>query len=287
MGLKYLLDRDKVYESWLNPILNGGTNQGSNIQAPGTFNPVGPYQSPADFTSVQQQPCADMIEKPFWLNNDDESLVMNGDTLSIGSYFLNGVPLSSWSANFGSGAAFSAKQTMQNWYYLDALTQHLFPDGIKAYINKREVLEYNITDLTIIKMVPHSNAIGLNLYIKFTLNEEEIWGKFENIGTAMNLKPVFICEEILRFNQETQIKVIGKLWNMLANWFKIKSGIYKCVIKELLVYSELGQLKKLSDGNIIEVLNSDDTKIKIKYDNTTYFIKKPTYYWFNWYFVKN
>jgi len=290
MSFKYLKSRDKVFESWFNPILSGNTNQGSNILPPGSYNPTStPFgQEPGGIGmgSVNFHCTNDMIEKPAWLDNDEDTVVRNGDILSIGSFFLNGVPLSSWSANFGSQVGFHQSQTMRNWVYLDTLTKQLFPDGIKAYLSQEDSVDYSITKLTIIRLVPNANAIGLNAYIKFNLNEIEIWGKFENIG--IDIKPKFICGDITmdQLPIESKIKIEGKLWNTMTNWFKAKTGVYKCIAKDVLVYSELGQLKRLSEGNAIEVLNSDDNKIKIKFDNTVYFIKKPTYFWFNWYFEK-
>lgn len=286
MAMKYLKSKDKVLESWFNPVLSGNTNQGANILPPGAF-PVGsPYAvEPGGFTQVQQQPCGDMIEKPYWLDNDDENLVMNGDILSIGSFFLNGVPLSSWSANFGSQGSYRQRQTIKNWHHLDALTQQLFPNGIAAFLNKDVIEDISISKLSIVRLVPHSNAIGLNAYVRFFVNDIEIWGKYENIG--VDAKPRFVCGD-LSFDQlpiENKMKITGRLWNTMSQWFQAKPGIYKCMAKEVLVYSELGQLKKLSEGNVIEVLHSDENRIKLKYDDTNYFVKKPTYYWFNWYWT--
>lgn len=290
MAFKYLKSKDRVLESWFNPVLTGATNQGSNILPPGSFNPGSPFsQEPGGFTGLQQQPCSDMIEKPAWLDNGDASTMRNGDILSIGSFFLNGVPLSSWSANFGGQGSLTQKNVMKNWHYMDELTKRLFPDGVKAFINRNETTEHVISQLAILRLVPHSNAIGLNAYIRFNLDETEteIWAKFENVG--IDIKPRFVCGD-LNFEQmsiEQKIKITGRLWNTLSAWFKAKTGIYKCLAKEVLIYSELGQLKRVSEGNVIEVLHADENRIKIKYDDTNYFIKRPTYYWFNWYFEKH
>ena len=280
MEFKKLLNKDKVYESWLNPILNGDTN---NILPPGSFNP---YSNENESPGITLDNCVDMIEKPNWLLSDteDASIVKHGDVLSIGSYFINGVPLSAWSSNFGSSLAFNKKRMMMNWQYIDALSAQLFPNGIAAYINKTNDIEININKLTILKLIPHSNAIGLNIYIKFMLNDIEIFGKFENVG--IDITPKFICEEIKDFNKENTIKITGRLWNILLNWFKIKPGIYTCIAKDILIYNELGQLKKISSGNIIEVISSSEDKIKIRFNDINYIIKKPIYYWFNWYFKK-
>jgi hypothetical protein len=288
MAFKYLKNKDKVLESWFNPVLSGGTNQGSNILPPGSFASGSPFAiEPGGNGQVTQPPCSDWIEKPAWLDNNDDSLVRNGDTLSIGAFYLNGVPLTSWSANFGGQGGYQQRQTMKNFHYLDTLTKQLFPSGIKAFLGQDDTENLKISNLYIIRLVPHSNAIGLNAYIRFNLNDTEIWAKFENIG--VDAKPKFVCGDINmeQLSIETRIKTIGKLWNTISQWFQAKTGIYKCLAKEVLIYSELGQLKRITEGNVIEVLHADENKIKIKYDDTTYFVKRPTYYWFNWYFQKH
>lgn len=268
--MKYLSSKDKVFE-FFNPVLDG------NFMSP-------PSNPP-------QQRCQnEMPEVPLWLNSDVEEndvTVMQGDPSSIGTFFLNGVPLSSWSAQRGGSlVGYNQKQTYQNWYYVQALTKHLFPDGINAYINKTNTTELKITNVTIVKMIPLNIGIGFNIHVKFNINDNdtEIWGKFEKVG--IDIKPKFICQEIENFSIEHKIKTIGKLWNIITEWFKIKPGIYKCNMKNVLVFTELGQLKNIEQNNIIEVIFSDDEKIRIKLDNKKYIIKKPTYYWFNWYFEK-
>lgn len=287
MAMKFLRDRDKVFENWLNPVLSGTTiyNQGGAILPPGSVKQTNlAYNEPLP-PSITGQPCGNNIEQPAWLSNTDDTLVMNGDVLSIGAYYLNGVPLSSWSAQVGgSQAAYQKKNMMQNWYYMNALTQFLFPKGLKSFLNKDAIQSYEISKLTIMEMTPCNNGIGLNIFVRFMLNDAEIWGKF--LGVGIELKPKFLCQEIENLSVENKIKITGKLWNFIAAWFKAEPGIYKCRAKEVLVFSELGQLKKISEGSVVEVLQSDDDRIKLRYNDITYFVKKPTYYWFNWYFEK-
>lgn len=278
--MNYLKSRDKVYENWLNPILNGACT--NNVLPPGSVSQDLGTNSPASLS--MKAPCEDMIEKPFWLDNEDPKLVRNGDVLSIGRYYINGVPLTQWSAIGGSYVAYQQQQNLNNWYYTDAVMKKMFPNGIKAYLNKDDHTEYKITELVILKMNPINTGIGLNIYLKFKLDENEIWAKIENVGVS--IKPKVVCEEIEKLKIEDQIKITGKLYNIVFNWFKAKTGIYKCVAKEVLVYTEVGQLFKITEGSVIEVIHSDESRIKIKHNNTNYIIKKPTYFWFNWYFEK-
>ena len=134
-------------------------------------------------------------------------------------------------------------------------------------------------------MVSISSSIQRNKnFYRFKLNDDELWGKFENVG--VNLKPTFICEEINDIDIENKIRITGKIWNTLINWFKVKTGIYQMQAKNIFVFTELGQLKQISEGDVIEVLHSDENRIKIKHKEIIYLIKQPVYYWFNWYFIK-
>lgn len=268
--MKYLCNRNQVFE-FFNPVLDGSTISG----------PANP---------IQYNDCQSMIEVPDWLNPDidpeADRTIIQGDVTSIGTFYLNGVPLSSWSAQKGgSFYGYDKKHSLQQWYYVNALAKHLFPDGIQAYISSiNNVEEIEISKVSILKMIPLNIGIGFNMYIKFNIGEVEIFGKFEKIG--IDLKPKFICSEIDKLNIEERIKITGKLWNTILDWFKVKPGIYKCNMKDVMVYTELGQLKNINQNNIIEVIFSDQDKIKFKLENITYIIKKPTYYWFNWYFEK-
>jgi hypothetical protein len=283
--MKFLLTKEKVFENWLNPILSGGTN--NNIQYPGTF-PLPPgLQNP---THVAPPTANDMIERPSWLNyegnpaDDTQVLKSGGDILSLGRFYINGVPLSSWSAIGGSSVASANAQHINNWYYMDAIMKKTFPNGMKAYLNKNEIAEYNISEVVIQKMKPTSTGVGLNMYLKFKFNDTELWAKYENIGVYE--KPKFLCEEIHNLKIEDQIKVTGKLNNIIFEWFKAKTGIYKCLAKEVVVLNEKGYYDTITEGNIVEVLHSDKDKIKIKANENIYYVKKPTYFWFNWYFEK-
>lgn len=281
--MKYLLSKEKILENWLNPFLTGATNQ--NIQYPGSFPLPAGLENPTHIPP----PSMDMIEKPQWLDpnytaGDDDGKPMKGDILSLGRFYINGVPLSQWSSMGGSQTAFHKNNQINNWYYMDAVMKKTFPNGIHASLNKNEIAEYNISEVVIQKMKPTATGVGLNMYVKFKFNENELWGKYENIG--ISTQPKFVCEQIEKLQIEDQIKVKGKLTNIIYEWFKAKTGVYKCLAKEVLVLNAKGEYDKILEGSIVEVLHSDKDEIKLKTNNTIYSVKKPTYYWFNWYFEK-
>ena len=274
---KNIKSKNQVLESWT-PVLSGDYNSSPGASC------SSPFESPTDFT---YNDCQDMFEMPHWLDPEhDVQVGRNNDILSIGTYYINGVPLSSWSTRLG-GSAVSAYRhaNMQNWYTTQNMFKKYFPDGLGITSNiEFEILE--IKKLNIIKMIPTNGGINFSMFIKFKINEieDEIFGKFENIGTQRI--PDFQCAEINKFSQENKIKIKGKLWNIIKNWLIIKPGIYSVLSNEVLVYTQTGQLIKLYINNKVEVTSSDDNRINITYNNIQYIIKKPTYYWFNWQFQK-
>jgi len=270
MSLKNLKTKEEIFENF-NPYLDGSTTSSP------TFTP--PVYNMDDIC------IPNMYEKPDWLNSDEDSPTFHGDILSIGTYYMNGIPLSSWSAQHGgTNPAMHKKQIMHNFYYVNTLAKRLFPDGIGAFLKREKEITYDITNLKIMKMIPCSIGIGLNIHVRFKLNDDELWGKFENVG--VDSKPTFICEEIQDIDIENKIRIVGKIWNTIISWFKVNTGIYQMQAKTIFVYTELGQLKQINEGDVIEVLHSDENRIKIKHKDIIYLIKKPVYYWFNWYFIK-
>lgn len=275
---KYLKTKKQIFE-FFNPVLGPNDFISSN-------NPDCPSDIHPAFAANADQ-CTDMYDKPVWLDPDEDVHMRGGDSLSIGAYYINGAPISSWGARVGGTSTQAYKQQqMQSFYHVQQIKKKLFPNGIEAFFkNKTQAIEeLEITKLNIVQMNPGSSGIGLNITIKFCINDDEniIWGKFINYG--LDLQPKFVCEEIESLSKENKIKITGKIKNILINWFKVKTGIYQLLNNELIVYTEFGQLKRLHEGAVIEVIYSDEDKITIIYDNDKYIIKKPNYYWFNWNF---
>jgi hypothetical protein len=267
--MKYLLDKYKVFESF-NPVLDG------------TFIP------PSNSNVTCDEPF-ELPDRPAWLESDiDDGSgdIMYSDVLSIGSILFNGEPMTSWSAQrIGNSTLYNKKKAQQNWIYLHALQQSLFPNGIQAYLKSEpEFTNLSITKVKILKMVKGQNNIGFTIHLNFLLNDTEIWGKFTDVG--INTKPEFYSNDLIDLPIELKLKTKGQLWRIIMDWFKIKPGVYRCLADTMLVYNDFGQLKKLVKDNIIEVIYSDETKIKLIINNKEHHIKVPEYFWFNWMFEK-
>jgi len=272
--LEKLQSKKSVLENF-NPFLTGSTNNINVLN-----------NQTVDYESINFNVC----DVPSWIGDeggkDDNNNWIPGSGYSLGAFYINGKPLTSWGAMFGGTSNIDKKDVMRTYYNITAYIKSKYPNGFSAFIkdNKDKIEIYEVTKLKIMEMIPSTSGIGFNIHLVFNIDDKEIWGKFINVG--IDREPKFICEDIQDMSIENKLRITGKVWNILLNWFKVKPGIYQCVAKKIFVFNELGQIKELVENNIIEVLHSDDERIKIKYEDKILLIKNPLYFWFNWYFIK-
>ncbi len=281
--MKKLLNRDMIFE-WLNPVLGPNTvfdqdGCGSVIVNP-SQNGVVPNDCYDDF----------LENPPAWLNPDSDEFQMKFDKEYIGAMYINGVPVTSWGALYGGSQYAQQKaNVMTNFYDMAHFLKNIM-DGqtIKPFFDDTDTFE--ISEITIQRMTPTESGIGLNIYLQFTFNKTELFGKFVRWGVNDKMGYQFICQPLKDgIPEEMWIKASGRLRKTLEAWFKPKSGIYKCLAKDIIVYSELGQIVRIKSGDVIEVTGADANRIKITWNDTKWQIKTPTYWWFKYYFqtVKN
>lgn len=270
---KKLLTKEQVYE-FFNPVLDGNT-----INSTGAVSNI----NIDEFDNFYDRP------KGLDLDHCEDEYTDEGDypispTLSLSSTFINGKPLTDWSARFLNHPG-SVSQAVQltNMYSIYTLIKTKFPNGFKDYLPKVEVEETSITNIKIIN-IEKKDGINITFNITFDLNEfSNIWCKIENFN---NENYTFICSEINKLKFEDKLKIEGKIINTIKNFLKAESGYYILMSKEFYVFTTLGQIHKLHEGEVVELINSTSDKINIRKGNKQYIIKKPDYYYFNWLFTK-
>jgi hypothetical protein len=278
MSKSKLLTKNQLLENFGNPILdpniyNGGLHA---INFDPCNNNIAP--NPAGATSVPPPRCStDIIDNPPAFL-DPNIVYKPGEKLTLGATIINGIPLTAWGTMFAGSTQWTQQNIMGNYQWLDAVIQSYFPNGLG--VPSQEVEELVLSDVFILKMAPSDSGIGLYVDVEFKLNGNSLIGRF------IKWPSVFICDPLNNLNKEEYIKVIGQLKNGLLKWFQVKSGIYVFKGKELIVWTELGQVHRLHDGDVIEVIQSTEDKIMFMHKDIKYAIKKPTYYWFNWMFEK-
>ena len=54
--------------------------------------------------------------------------------------------------------------------------------------------------------------------------------------------------------------------------------------KDVIIYNEFGALDRIQKDQVIEVTRSENDRITLNLESNRWFIKTPTYFWFNYYF---
>ena len=293
MPKKMLLDRKMICE-WLNPVLGAGFTggfgeapyPGSGMSQDGN-NPF--IQAPDRNAQRDNGICQDLLDDPpAWLVcNGEDDVIIQGDKEYLGAMYINGVPLSSWGAVFGGNTQYARKNVMNNWSDVATHMQTLFQDTISKHTTTdNEESEFKIDDVTIQKIAPVESGLGINIYVKFKFNNEEIFGKFQRWGIQGRAGCTFICEPLRNLiHPEMWLRSTGKLKSMIEKWMKPAAGVYKCLAREVIIYNEFGSIDRIERDQAIEVTRSENDRITLNIQGQKWYIKTPTYYWFNYYFA--
>jgi hypothetical protein len=279
MGKK-LLNRDQIFE-WLNPVLNADQFSLNNPTNSGdTISPL------MNNSQAFGDKCFDIIDNPpSWMDSKSDDFIMQGNQEHIGAMYINGVPVTQWGAMYGgSSVAYQKANLMSNWFDIQPFIQTFMNNYVhKPFFEQPE--ELKLTNITIQKIVPSEAGLGINIYMSFKFNDTELFGKWTKWGIFGNLGYQFMCEPLkTSIPEESWIKVVGNIRKIIEGWLMPKSGIYKTLAKEIIIYSQLGQIGRLHKDDIIEVIKSDKEKILFIYKDQKCYIKTPTYWWFNYYF---
>lgn len=148
-----------------------------------------------------------------------------------------------------------------------------------------------IEDLYIAKMFTNQNGL-LDIYIRFTLQEQLFYGKFEDWG-GIN-KPTFTSKvlymPLINGFKDNKFRLIGLLEETLNKWFTPKEDACYRALKEVKVYNNLGNIFMIPEGGkvIVEdvILQDYNPIIYLNYKNTIYTLTGIEFYFFNWWFDK-
>lgn len=277
---KKLLNKEQVYETF-NPVLDGSST--GSLQ--GMIN-TDQFDAFCDRPTglVTSDDCCDSN-----FTGDGEAYNFTGARLSLSATFINGKPLTDWSARFmnqpGSLSHVNRDMTahLSNMYHLYDLVK----DRVSIFVrdaNNHEFEEHlNVTNINILK-ITKPDGINIDFTLTFDLNDyKNIFCKFSKFNT-IDVK--FSCDEISKLSKENQLRVKGKILNTLLEYLKPETGYYTLLAKEFYIFTYLGEIDKIYKDTVIEVLKSTDQYINIRIGDKLYIIKKPDYYYFNWYFSK-
>lgn len=162
--------------------------------------------------------------------------------------------------------------------------------GTSAYANLRSKLALEHQDIQSLKIqkIIKVDSINYDVYLSFVINEEEYWGKIENI---LGLSPKFNSEVFKDYDllqpQEWVIKTRGLIIKTVKIWLKPDPGTYKLLNDEVICYSvDTGKQLKMNKGIEIELVRAHDDKMIISHENEYYTLTGDNFIYFNWWFEK-
>lgn len=168
------------------------------------------------------------------------------------------------------------------------LGKSVFNGGM--YRSNNYELISDITDLYIVKIFTTSNGL-IDLFIKFTLDENVYYAKFESYGgiNPPNFKSAILNQSY--FYEPTNKSILtGMLKDSLDKWFIPKVDEEYRALTEVKCSDNLGNLFYIPNGGKIivsDVINQNqDSKqiIFIEYSEKIYTISGLDFYFFNWRF---
>jgi hypothetical protein len=162
--------------------------------------------------------------------------------------------------------------------------------GTSAYSNLRSKLALEHQDIQSMKIqrITKVNSINYDVYLSFFINDEEYWGKIENI---LGLSPKFTSEVFKDFDllqpKEWIIKIRGLIIKTVKLWLKPEPGTYRLLNDEVICYSvDTGKQLKMDKGIEIELVRAHEDKMIVSHDNEYYTLTGDNFIYFNWWFEK-
>jgi hypothetical protein len=148
-----------------------------------------------------------------------------------------------------------------------------------------------IHDLYIAKMFLNSNGL-LDIYIRFTIEEDLYYGKFEDWGGINEPKftSKILLHPLLNGYKDNTVRIVGMLKDTLIKWFTPQEDAYYHALKEVRTYDNLGKIHMIPEGGKIKIedviLRDYKPIIYIDYNEKQYTLTGIEFYFFNWWFKK-
>jgi|694.fasta_scaffold75183_4 hypothetical protein len=157
--------------------------------------------------------------------------------------------------------------------------------SFRALKSKLALEDQKITNLKVLRIV-NRDFVNWDFYVSFVISEEEYYGVIKNM-TSKN--PEFTSEVFKDFDliqtPEWMIRIRGLIIKTLKNWLRPELGNYKLLNDEVICYSQdLGKMIKLKKGTQVEVTNTFENKIIIKYDSDYCILQNQNFIYFNYWF---
>ena len=165
---------------------------------------------------------------------------------------------------------------------------HIFTRKSDRFLE--DIDEYK--NIKILRIFANEN-LKLNLYISFDFMDKEFFGVYRNFNGS-HQKPTLDTElltdpSMSYIDKEYYFKLNQYLYKIIYNLFIPTPGMYQNLKSDCIVKDEMGQLKYLKEGKIVNVkgYNTDennDPYIIIEIDGKKLYITGNNYFYFKYWF---
>jgi len=162
--------------------------------------------------------------------------------------------------------------------------------GSAAYRSLKSKLildEQKITSMKVLRLVD-SDSVSWDAYISFVIGEEEYYGHIKNL---LSSEPILKSEVFKDFDlvqsKEWILRTKGLLLKAVLEWLHPEDGVYQ-LLNDFIICTDniTGNFMKLEKGSKVEVVNSYDNKIIIRYNDRNYTLSNKNFVYFNYWFLK-
>jgi hypothetical protein len=159
--------------------------------------------------------------------------------------------------------------------------------SFRALKSKLALEEQKIQSLKVLRIISIDN-VHYDVYLSFVIADEEYYGEVKDI---LSKNPKVTSEVFKDFDlvqaQEWIIRIKGLLIKTIKKWLRPDEGIYKLENDEIICYSQdLAKLVKLKKGSEVELINTFENKIVIRYLSDYLILQNDNFIYFNYWFSK-
>jgi hypothetical protein len=171
---------------------------------------------------------------------------------------------------------------------VNSILQSLSNSSAYRSLKSKFALEdQKITSMKILRMV-NVDDVNYDAFISFVIDGEEYFGQVKNV---LSLNPKVVSEVFfdtdLVQSEEWNIRTKGLIVKTIHTWLHPEEGKYKLLSDSLICYdNQTGEAAILKKDIEVEVTNSFDFKIIIRYNNKYYTLMNKNFVYFNYWFTK-
>jgi hypothetical protein len=159
--------------------------------------------------------------------------------------------------------------------------------AFRSLKSKLALEEQKITSMKILRLV-NRDDVNYDVFISFVVDEEEYFAQVDNIlSPEPKVKSEVFKDFDLVQTKEWIIRTKGLIIKAIRQWLHPELGKYQLLNEFLICYDNFtGEMLKLKKDSIVEVVNSFDCKIVLRYNDKYYTLMNKNFVYFNYWFLR-